>query len=824
MATWTNTNTWSALVANGNSGSSPTINWNSGQLQSITLNAATVTPSFTAPPGATTLNLLVSQDTTGGRAVTWPSSVTWIGGSAPTLLNAPSSVTLISFFFDGTTYWGEAVTANSDSYVVNFVIDGGADPTGVADCGPAITKCGTILTTLAANTKLPLKSLVLLIPPGIYSVASAPSSINFGTNNANLIIQGFGDASILSIGCGTGSTALGVFNASNVLVRDLTFVGSGNSSTVADCDKALMLGGLLCNRIQNVNFIYILATTAVVQSGSARQFVVEDCIAAGCGALNEAVIWSQLDRWFFCRAQVVDPATLNGFTFSATKIGVAYIRHDGGETEISQFGGVHIEHTFADEDTAGGIVIAGDPSGLHIPHVLLTQNTINPPVEGARGPSLSITHVSRLKIEGHTATGLNTTVPGAAIALSDVLSTSIDGLTVNPSAVANFITTDSLCGLLEITNSPTVLPSYVQSSSATATYLTQNGVRALLATAAGTLVANALVKASTTGGVPLLVTDVAAAVLGTSLDSVSLAAKYRQTLPSQIVTMLSDGTGVIEPGDLVVPSPTTAGLVVKNRVTGTPTLGQVTVGDTALSANDPISVLAAPQTDGQFYPGAAGAVAWWTLDQPGPSAVSSGVVAQLTDLVGGVVISQATSGNRPAFSINGGPGGWPKMTFSPLGGTQALQTAAAALSLAAPFEYFLVMTSAAHPVTNNDWFCDFGNQNAAIYIPATTDKLTYINAGNGPQVTITEAVPLIANAQVGTTSTTLVVRQSGATTSASASVATSTVTGTITLGNYGGENSGGHGDIMALVVFPALLSVANRAKVLARLQAQWSIA
>jgi len=96
---------------NGNSSSSATIDWSSYQKQKITLTAATVTLTFTAPVGVGNFLLKVVQDGTGSRTVTWPAAVLWPGGSAPTLSTAASSVDIVSFYYDGSNYYGVASLA-----------------------------------------------------------------------------------------------------------------------------------------------------------------------------------------------------------------------------------------------------------------------------------------------------------------------------------------------------------------------------------------------------------------------------------------------------------------------------------------------------------------------------------------------------------------------------------------------------------------------------------------------------------------------------------------------------------------------------------------
>jgi filamentous hemagglutinin family protein len=93
---------------NGNSTATATVDWTKALKQQITINAATATLTFTAPAGVSNLLLRVVQDATGGRLVTWPATVKWAGGAAPTLSTAANAVDVVSFFYNGTNYYGTA--------------------------------------------------------------------------------------------------------------------------------------------------------------------------------------------------------------------------------------------------------------------------------------------------------------------------------------------------------------------------------------------------------------------------------------------------------------------------------------------------------------------------------------------------------------------------------------------------------------------------------------------------------------------------------------------------------------------------------------------
>lgn len=83
-----------------------TIDWGLGNKFVFTFGAFNETFTFTAPAKPGNFLLKMIQDGTGSRTATWPASVKWPSGTAPTLSTAASSVDIISFYYDGTNYYG----------------------------------------------------------------------------------------------------------------------------------------------------------------------------------------------------------------------------------------------------------------------------------------------------------------------------------------------------------------------------------------------------------------------------------------------------------------------------------------------------------------------------------------------------------------------------------------------------------------------------------------------------------------------------------------------------------------------------------------------
>jgi hypothetical protein len=107
--------------------------------------------------------LYLSQDGTGGRNASWPGSVVWIGGLAPSLPSAPGSLSVLVFqtVNGGTTWYGSAVQELP------------ALPLSIANGG---TGQGTAAAALAALGGIPLTGATM---QGWFAPAVVP--LSFGT-------------------------------------------------------------------------------------------------------------------------------------------------------------------------------------------------------------------------------------------------------------------------------------------------------------------------------------------------------------------------------------------------------------------------------------------------------------------------------------------------------------------------------------------------------------------------------------------------------------------------------------------------------------------
>ena len=86
-----------------NTGTAYTVANTAASILDLTLTGNCVL-TFPAPSGGGQFTLLLKQDATGSRTVTWPSNVRWAGGTAPTLTATAGQTDVVAFLSDG-TYW-----------------------------------------------------------------------------------------------------------------------------------------------------------------------------------------------------------------------------------------------------------------------------------------------------------------------------------------------------------------------------------------------------------------------------------------------------------------------------------------------------------------------------------------------------------------------------------------------------------------------------------------------------------------------------------------------------------------------------------------------
>lgn len=124
------------VQAHGNAGSTETVDPANGNIHTLTLDA-NLTLTLTGPASGVGCSILLklTQDGTGGFTVTWPGSVVWPDGVAPTIDPTAGAVTFVTLFTtDGGTIWyGFAAGGGA---TIDYAETGDLAPVGsVADAG-----------------------------------------------------------------------------------------------------------------------------------------------------------------------------------------------------------------------------------------------------------------------------------------------------------------------------------------------------------------------------------------------------------------------------------------------------------------------------------------------------------------------------------------------------------------------------------------------------------------------------------------------------------------------------------------------------------------
>jgi hypothetical protein len=93
----------SPVNAKGNSGTGTvTFNWNDGNIQAVTLTG-NCTFAFSNPKSGASYQIIITQDATGSRTITWP-TIHWEGKAVPTLTGTANSKDILTITYDGTNY------------------------------------------------------------------------------------------------------------------------------------------------------------------------------------------------------------------------------------------------------------------------------------------------------------------------------------------------------------------------------------------------------------------------------------------------------------------------------------------------------------------------------------------------------------------------------------------------------------------------------------------------------------------------------------------------------------------------------------------------
>ncbi|OPY90571.1 MAG: hypothetical protein A4E73_02415 [Syntrophaceae bacterium PtaU1.Bin231] len=85
-----------------------TIDWSAGSTAYMTFDRASVAVTLNNPVNGQVYRFLVAQDGTGGRVLSWSTTVKWRGGSPPTLSAAANAIDILTLVYINGTWYGDA--------------------------------------------------------------------------------------------------------------------------------------------------------------------------------------------------------------------------------------------------------------------------------------------------------------------------------------------------------------------------------------------------------------------------------------------------------------------------------------------------------------------------------------------------------------------------------------------------------------------------------------------------------------------------------------------------------------------------------------------
>ena len=105
------TNGYTEETVTANTSTAYTIDLANGSVQILTLTG-NCTFTFPTATAGKSFTLLLKQDATGSRTVTWPAAVKWPSSTAPTITSTASKADKYVFTADGTYWWGSVAGQN----------------------------------------------------------------------------------------------------------------------------------------------------------------------------------------------------------------------------------------------------------------------------------------------------------------------------------------------------------------------------------------------------------------------------------------------------------------------------------------------------------------------------------------------------------------------------------------------------------------------------------------------------------------------------------------------------------------------------------------
>jgi len=487
--------------------------------------------------------------------------------------------------------------------VVDFVVDCGADPTGISDSAPALDRAysqlrsmGSLWASQYANGggAAPVCGLTLYIPPGTYSIRSAVQNgtWNMESWGSSLEIRGEGDASVFILGFGYTLPAFG--NLNHFAMRRVAFWGSGSGSSV-DAAYVFIVGTFGTAIVEECAFHTLYVTDFLVQfQGAGAEAIVHwnRNRVYNCGtATNSAANYYGLVQFTNCNILRVsesvfwDLGFLDNFLLTSkvqSSSGAAFIYVAPGSGYATEQ--VEIRDCFFDEDIANAISIVGlvnsgypgwNVNNVHIENIFSLSR-------GYSGVDVNVNGANHVFIEsfvdggGHNAFNL--------MSFANIQHLHIKGLDSQYLSEPSGSTIISIASSVQKVELEEFFPAYFSALASSAPVNTHRGslnmgsdlgpYSDILSSGAATT-AYYLAKIVSGAGIEVLATtDDAGTCLGVVQDAATASAQnVRVCREGEVTTMISDGQTTIVTGSKLIPSTTTGGQVKLTTTAGTAIVG-----------------------------------------------------------------------------------------------------------------------------------------------------------------------------------------------------------------------------------------------------------
>lgn len=447
----------------GNIGSTPTINRKNGDYQTATIIGAT-SPTLTSGVAiGDMLTLVITQDATGSRRITWPSNFKYAGNGL-TLSTTPAAVDTVTMRWDGTN-WREVSRSIGDAQTRVFnVMDYGAAGDNTADdtvaWQSALTAAGAVGGQVYAPSKVYKTTAQLNVPAGVSIRTDIGATIKpagafyalYFNAASKLFIEGLtidGSANTTA----ANSTGIRILNSTDIIIsrcRILNQAGFGifiqangssatervliDRSTLSGQGNNDVIGGGPTNSTGAQVREVIISNCFIDQDCTTNSYQnVFDIVASTRVEFINNVVRGFVEPGF---EQYPHSSVLISGNIVRPAIGKLYSKIIVDVTNPSTIAAKNI--TITDNHVIDGEIDVVGVSGFKVTNVVVTDNIVDSqPINNG----IALTHVSNGIVNGNV---INNTIAGVYLDNSDNIS-------VNDNVISN-----SAYGVRDITGVSTI--------------------------------------------------------------------------------------------------------------------------------------------------------------------------------------------------------------------------------------------------------------------------------------------------------------------------------------------------------------------------------